>query len=150
MATTHHTAAGRPLFVWPTARAVVLCAAVGIFVALCVLPVIYMLVVSFSNADGGFSLDHYRRLLAEPRQRELLLASALLGGGAAALATVIGAPLGLLLARVELRGKRLLRLALVSPLVIPPYILALAWIYLGGPVGLIAQALGRDLLSGWT
>jgi iron(III) transport system permease protein len=150
METAHNTAVIRNPFVWPTTRTVVIGFAVGLFTALCVLPAIYMLGVSLINVDGGFSLDHYRRLLTEPRQRELLLTSTLLGGGTAALATVLGAPLGLLLARVELRGKRLLRLVLVIPLVIPPYILALAWIYIGGSAGLIAQASGRDLLSGWT
>ena len=39
---------------------------------------------------------------------------------------------------------------LVIPLVVPPYVLALAWILLSGPVGLLARSLGHDLLSGWT
>jgi iron(III) transport system permease protein len=96
------------------------------------------------------SIDHYRRLLAEARQRDLLLNSTLLGAGTAVLATAIGAPLGLLLARADLAAKRFWRLALVVPLVVPPYILGLAWIYVGGSAGLLTQVLGRDLLSNWT
>jgi iron(III) transport system permease protein len=129
---------------------VALGAAVAFFIALCLLPAIYMLVISFIGVDGGLSAAHYRRLLTEPRQRSLFLTSVMLGAGAAVLATLVGAPLGLLLARADLRAKRLWRLALIVPLVIPPYILALAWIYLGGPVGIIAQAFGRDLFSEWT
>lgn len=134
----------------PSARSALIGAAVVVFVLLCVLPVVWMLSFSFHDAGDGFTLRHYRRLLADARQRELLLNSTLLGTGAAALATLIGAPLGLLLARVELPLKRLLRLALVVPLVIPPYILALAWVYLGGVTGLLARAFGRDLLAAWT
>lgn len=110
----------------------------------------YMFVVSFISADGSLTFDNYRLLLVESRQRELLLTSTLLGAGAAVLATIIGAPLGLLLARANLPSKRLLRLAFVVPLVIPPYILALAWIYVGGSAGVAAQLFGRDLLSGGT
>jgi iron(III) transport system permease protein len=109
-----------------------------------------MFVVSFLDADGNFTTANYGRLLTEARQLNLLLNSTLLGAGAAVLASFLGAPLGLLLARADLPAKRFFRLALIIPLVIPPYILALAWIYLGGTAGLLAQAVGRDLLSGYT
>ena len=134
----------------PSARVLALVVAALLFITLCALPAIYMFVVSFISADGSLSFYNYRRLFAEPRQRELLLTSTLLGTGAAAVATIVGAPLGLLLARADLPAKRLLRFAFVVPLVIPPYILALAWIYVGGSAGVAAQVLGRDLLSGWT
>jgi iron(III) transport system permease protein len=134
----------------PSARTFVCVAASVLFVLLCVLPTMYMIGMSLFSADGSFTLANYSRLFVEPRQRQLLLATALLGAGCAIGATLIGAPLGWLLARADLPIKRLLRFALVIPLVIPPYILALAWIYLGGSAGLIAQAVGRDLLSGYT
>jgi iron(III) transport system permease protein len=109
-----------------------------------------MLGVSFVGPDGGVSAGNYTRLFAEPRERQLMLNSVLLGAGASLLATLIGAPLGLLFARARFPLKRLLRIALVTPLLIPPYILALAWIYIGGPVGLMARLAGRDPLSNWT
>src|SRR5215510_11008134 len=70
--------------------------------------------------------------------------------GSAMMAVLIGAPLGLLFARASFPLKRLLRIALAVPLVVPPYILALAWIYIGGSAGILAQLFGSDLLSGWT
>src|SRR5262245_15883516 len=133
-----------------SARFVTIGVAAGLFILVCVLPVLYMLVVSFTGVDGRFSLVNYRGLLTDGRRPELLLNSALLGMGASLIATLIGAPLGMLMARAELPGKRFLRLALIVPAVIPPYVLALAWIYLGGPVGLLSRAPGSDLLSGWT
>jgi iron(III) transport system permease protein len=54
-------------------------------------------------------------------------------------ATLLGAPLGLLLARSDVRGKTWRRLALVAPLVVPPYVLALAWTHLAGATGLSAE-----------
>jgi iron(III) transport system permease protein len=134
----------------PSARLVTLVIAAFLFVALCLLPTVYMFGVSLTGPDGGFSIDNYRRLFMDARQRKLLLDSTLIGAGAAALATCVGVPLGLLLARTDVPAKRLLRLLFVVPLVIPPYILGLAWIYIGSSTGLMAQIFGRDLLSGWT
>ncbi len=134
----------------PSVRTVTVGIAAILFVALCALPTIYMFVVSFINANGSFSFANYRLLLTETRQRELLLTSIQLGTGTAVLATAIGVPLGMLLARADLPAKRFFRVALVVPLVLPSYMLALAWIYVGGSAGLVAQLIVRDLLSRWT
>jgi iron(III) transport system permease protein len=134
----------------PSTRTIVLAVAIALFVAFCVLPVVYMFSVSITDAAGTLSLDNYRQLFTEPRRRDLLLTSSLLGGGTAIVATMLGTPLGLLLARSALPAKRLLRMALVVPLVVPPYVIALAWVLLTGPAGLLAKVLGRDLLSSWT
>jgi iron(III) transport system permease protein len=91
-----------------------------------------MFAVSFLSPDGTLTLSNYTRLLGEQRQRELLLTTITLGAAAAAVATVVGVLLGFLLARVDLPHVALLRLALLVPLVIPPYVLALVWIFLTG------------------
>lgn len=147
------TAKGNTLrlpLVLPSSRTIILGAAVALFLLLCVLPILYMLGISFISADGRFSFENYRRLLIDARQREMLLTSTLLGAGTALLATSVGAPLGLLLARTRLPLKRVLRIALVIPLVVPPYVLALAWVSITGSTGFVASWLGRDLLSAWT
>jgi iron(III) transport system permease protein len=41
-------------------------------------------------------------------------------------------------------------MALVLPLIVPPYVFALAWILLTGSTGLVSGAIGHDLLSSWT
>lgn len=138
------------LAILPTTRSAVIGVTFILFIGLCVLPVIYMFVVSFISVDGSFTFDNYRRLLVESRQRDLLLNSTLLGAGSAMFGTLLGAPLGLLLARTRLPAKRLLRIALIIPLIIPPYVLALAWILLTGSTGLLARVIGRDFLSDWT
>ena len=120
---------------WLSSRTVVTGTAVVLFIACCVLPVAYLLTVPLTTGDVS-----YRALWLDARQQGLLWNTAQLGVGTALLATVIGAPLGLVLARVDLRGKALLRIALAAPVVLPPYVVALAWTYLGS----------RSDLAEWT
>jgi iron(III) transport system permease protein len=120
---------------WPSSRTVVVTAAVVLFAACSLLPVAYVLTAPLSGAIGstGVWLDD--------RQKGLLWNTARLGLGTALLATAIGAPLGVSLARVAFRGKSLLRVALAAPVLLPPYVVALAWTYLGS---------SQDLFSRWT
>ncbi len=133
-----------------SSRALILAFATTVFVVCCVLPVLYMFIVSLTNSTGSFTINNYRQLILDPRQHRLLLTSIIAAGGAAIFATALGAPLGLLLARSNVPVKRLLRIALIVPLVVPTYVMALAAVLLTGPVGLFASLAGRDLLSGWT
>lgn len=133
-----------------TSRGAAMSIAATLFFVLCVAPALYMFVISLAGADGRLGFENYQRMFSEARQRELFVNSIALGAGSAVMAVLIGAPLGLLFARANFPLKRLLRIALVAPLVIPPYILALAWIYIGGPAGIVAQLFGRDPLSEWT
>lgn len=110
-------------------RTPVLTAAVVLFVIVCVLPVASMV---WGAVTQGVVQSNAETLLLDARQRGLLTNSALLASGTAILATLIGAPLGVALSRVPLPYKAVLRVALATPVTLPPYIVALAWIYLGG------------------
>jgi iron(III) transport system permease protein len=129
----------------PSTRTIVVGSAMVLFVVCCLFPIGYLMLVSLSGNGAA-----YAALWLDARQRELLSNTALLGTGTALLATAIGAPLGLALARIALPGKALLRVALAAPVLLPPYIVALAWTYLGSSRGLLAALAGRDLLSEWT
>jgi iron(III) transport system permease protein len=114
----------------------------------CVLPGAYMFIVSLFTAEGAFTLSNYSRLLAEPRQRELLLTTITLGAAASAIATILGVPLGFFLARMELPRVALFRVALLIPLVIPPYVLALVWIFITGYSSISYSLAGASLVLG--
>ncbi|MCA1628107.1 MAG: hypothetical protein LC742_09110, partial [Acidobacteria bacterium] len=58
--------------VLPAPRTIILGGAGASFLLLCVMPILYMLVISFISADGGFSFENYRQLLIDSRQSELL------------------------------------------------------------------------------
>lgn len=124
---------------WRSSRTAVIGIAGVLFVVGCVLPTAFVVMTSLRGASGAFALD--------ARQWALLANTASLGIGAAMLATAIGAPLGLLFARAPLPGKALLRVALAAPLLLPPYVVALAWTYVGSRRGLVATAVGGDLFT---
>ncbi|MPY91225.1 MAG: ABC transporter permease subunit [Luteitalea sp.] len=130
-------------------QAAVLALAGTAFAVCCVLPLAYMVWRSLASAPQG-GAPVVAALLLDARQRELLANSTLLGAGTALGATLIGAPLGVALARVALPFKGVLRVALIAPLLLPPYVMGLAWLYLGGSAGLVARMVGRDVLSPWT
>ena len=130
---------------WPSSRTTVVGIAVLLFVVCCLLPVGYLLTMPLSGSNRA-----YAAVWLDVRQRGLLSNTAVLGTGTALLATAIGAPLGLALARIALPYKALLRLALAAPVLLPPYVVALAWTYLGSSRGLVVTLAGRDLLSEWT
>jgi iron(III) transport system permease protein len=116
---------------WPSTRTIVAAIAAVLFAVCCLLPIAYLVSISLSSLPGGSVLS------LDARQQGLLWNTTVLGLGTALLATAIGTPLGLALARVPLRGKAVLRVALAVPVLLPPYIVALAWTYL-------------DFFSEWT
>ncbi len=129
----------------PSTRTIVVGLAVVVFAACCLLPIASLVTIPLRSASAVGSV-----VSLDARQQGLLWNTTLLGVGTAVVATAIGAPLGLVLARVAVPGKPLLRVALAVPVFLPPYIVGLAWTYLGGSRGLVASALGRDFLSEWT
>ncbi len=128
---------------WLPTRPLVVGAAMSVFVVASILPLLYMVVQAIAGSGFG-------PLLLDARQRTLLYNTALLGAGAAAFAALLGVPLGLGLARMRGRYTAPLRVALAAPVLLPPYIVGLAWTYIGGVAGIAATVAGRDLLSGWT
>jgi iron(III) transport system permease protein len=126
-------------------RTIVIGVAVAAFLVCCVLPIVYLLVTALGTGNGTYSA-----VVLDRRQRGLLYNTALLGIGTGLLATAIGAPLGVALARVPLRKKAVIRLILAAPVLLPPYVVALAWIYLGSSRGLLATLTARSLFSEWT
>jgi iron(III) transport system permease protein len=114
---------------WRSSRTVIVLAAATVFVVACVLPPVFMLTTIVLSTDPIGTL---RNAFLDSRQNNLLFTTIRLGVGTAALATAIGVGLGFVLARIALPFKPALRIALVAPAVLPPYVIALAWTYIGG------------------
>jgi iron(III) transport system permease protein len=129
---------------WQSSRTVVVGLAIGVFVVCCLLPVGYLLIITFAPGDV-WSVQ-----MLDPRQRRLLTTTTLLGLGTTVLSSAIGAPLGVVLARVAVPGKTLLRIALAAPVLLPPYIAGLAWTYFASSEGWAGTLVGSELLSEWT
>src|SRR5262245_8484029 len=114
---------------WRSSRTVVTAAAATVFVVACVLPLVYVLLSMF-RSHAALLLLHSARV--DVRQQHLLYTTVIVGLGTASLASGVGTGLGLALARVSMPFKSAVRLALVAPAVLPPYVIALAWSYRGG------------------
>lgn len=100
--------------------------AAAVFVVVSLLPVVYMFALALASPGA------WAATILDDRQRGLLLNTTALGVGSAVFATAVGAPLGFILARVPVPCKSGLRLTLLAPLLLPPYVIALAWMYLEG------------------
>jgi iron(III) transport system permease protein len=122
--------------------------ACAIFVIVCVLPTAAMLAGSFTGEAGRGTLDAYRGVLSDARQWQLLTTSMSLGVGAALVAGALGMPVGLALARgVTVPGPW--RVVTIAPLLIPPYVMAVAWTLTIGPSGPLASVLSARRLNDW-
>ena len=105
------------------------------------LPVAAMLKESVT-VDGGFSLDGYRALLRSGGQSGRLMAHSLaLSLLTASISTFFGVALGVLLGKTDLPLRGLLTLLFTLPLLLPPYVLAVAWFSILGRTGLLGAVL---------
>ncbi|MCY2961477.1 MAG: ABC transporter permease subunit [Planctomycetota bacterium] len=95
-----------------------LLAAVVAFALLGLAPVVVMV----ARVDGA---DLHAILAA--RSAALLGRTALLGAGAALIALVVGIPFGFLVARTDVPGAPLWRIAGVLPILLPPLVVAMSW-----------------------
>jgi iron(III) transport system permease protein len=106
--------------------------AVGVLVPV-VVPVAALFIRTFSAADTA------AKVIFSPRTLELVIRSAVLTVLVTATATAIGIAVAWLTTRSDLRGRRTWAVLATMPLVIPSYVLALAFLAAGGPRGIIAD-----------
>ena len=105
-----------------------------------VLPVVLSWIGSF-RGDEGWSLAAYKDVLLDYRSLLLLRNTLLLGLCTTAAATAIGVPLALIAGRTNAMRWRTALPLLIVPLLIPPYLHAVAWIHLLGPASFISKTL---------
>lgn len=116
-------------------------------VAVCGLLPLFSMVLQAFTSDGSLSLAALEGVLDSPRQWRLLGNSLALAASSASMAAVAGVPLGLLLARTDLPGRRLLSMIFALPLLVPPYVMAVAWLDLLAPDGPVAPLVPAGLLD---
>ena len=107
--------------------------AIGLLLFLVVNPLLRLLVVSFHQPDGAFTLANYFVAYGRARYVEALLNSLILGVSAASLCLVFGVPLAWALSRTDMPAKGLIWVAILGTFIIPPYLGAVGWILLAGP-----------------
>ncbi|MFN2321481.1 MAG: ABC transporter permease [Trueperaceae bacterium] len=78
-------------------------------------------------------------LLENPQARRAIQHSLRVAATVSVFATLTGAVLVFLLERLAIPGRRALRLLLLVPLIVPPQILAIAWLGWAGPAGILTR-----------
>ena len=89
--------------------------------------------------NGRFSFDLFYNLFASAQTRHLLLTSLSLAGLVTLLSLLVGLPLGILLGKSDVSGRPLLTMLFTIPLLIPPYVQAVAWFHLLGRQGWVSR-----------
>lgn len=104
-------------------------------------PVIAMVANTF-HGDGGVSFRAYQTLWSADGQLATLMdRSLVLSLLTAGLATTVGVPLGILLGKSNLPFRGTLTALFAVPLLIPPYVFAVAWFGVLGKTGWLGETL---------
>lgn len=126
--------------------------AVGLLIiAFLAVPAFFIVPVSFTTESfiewppRGFTLKWYRIYLASQQWVGATIRSLGVGAATATLAMLVGTPAAFVLARRELRARTAALAFILSPLIIPRMIIAVALFYLYARVGLIGTPLGLVL-----
>jgi ABC-type spermidine/putrescine transport system permease subunit II len=130
------------------------CGRLGLWVFSCLViifliaPILVVIVVSFNDTtlfelpQARWSLRWYGTLLDSREWREAFWLSLWVAAAVTALALMLGVPAGYALARSQFSGRRLLEFVLISPMIVPVIVLALALYALFARLGLIGRPAG--------
>lgn len=113
-----------------------------LFIGIGLAPVFTVLIKSLF-VDGEFSLQNYGTLFQSNREWRLLFNTLSLAGATTFITVLLGVSLGTLLGKSDLPLRRFFAVLFIIPLIIPSYILAIAWFYCLGRSGIVASVLGE-------
>jgi iron(III) transport system permease protein len=102
-----------------------------------------MVLTQAVGGPGGWTLEAVRRFAHERNEWQALLASLLLSIASVAGSALVGVPLGVLTARVAFPGRRVVATLLGLPVVLPPLVGVLAFMFLFGETGFLAHLVQR-------
>ncbi|TQI75349.1 putative spermidine/putrescine transport system permease protein [Bosea sp. AK1] len=121
---------------------------VGLIVAFLLVPVLFLIPVSFTTSSfmrwppEFFTLRWYQTYLLHPIWVSAIVRSLLVGLGAAIIATAVGTPAAFALVRGRLPGKPALMSFIIVPMILPHMVLAIALFSLYAQIGLLGSAFG--------
>jgi iron(III) transport system permease protein len=118
-------------------RTLVAVATIVVVGYLALIPLVYLLWTTFSDAQG-FSLGGFARAYGDPRIGELVGNSLWFAAGSALLSLAVGTALAYFNVRTDVPFKALFFAASIIPLIIPGILYTIAWIFLASPtIGLL-------------
>lgn len=99
---------------------------------------------AFVNADGSFTMGHFGAFFNQPLMQEAFFNSLYVAGWSALLASLIAVPLAYFTVRFEFRGALIIQTLGVLPLIMPPFVGAVAMQLIFGRSGSV-----NLLLNDW-
>lgn len=99
---------------------------------------------AFVNADGSFTMGHFGAFFNQPLMQEAFFNSLYVAGWSALLASLIAVPLAYFTVRFDFRGALIIQTLGVLPLIMPPFVGAVAMQLIFGRSGSV-----NLLLSDW-
>ncbi|MDR7418269.1 MAG: iron ABC transporter permease [Armatimonadota bacterium] len=127
-------------------HAVLMAAVLGILAVFVVLPIAAVLKVAVTDNDGRFTLSHLLRFFENPLYVESLVNSLLAGFWTVVIGSALALPLAFVVARFDFPGRMLIVTLSTLPLVMPPFVGAIALTQVFGRAGTITLLL-HDLLG---
>jgi iron(III) transport system permease protein len=119
---------------------------IAALLVLTVYPMIWLVLGSLREKTGGYGFANFIELNEKFAFVRVLLNSWIFALGAAAAATLIGVVLAVLVARTDAPFKRLARLSAILAFVSPPWLTAMAYVYIASPnAGFVNQLLDSAL-----
>ncbi|MGZ5222831.1 MAG: ABC transporter permease [Burkholderiales bacterium] len=94
--------------------------------AFLIIPVATVVYVAFAEPGGGFTLSHFQSFFHLSLMRESFWNSLLVAGASVVFATLIAVPLAYFTVRFQFRGALLIQTLGVLPLIMPPFVGAVA------------------------
>ncbi|MFH1346609.1 MAG: ABC transporter permease subunit [Pseudomonadota bacterium] len=104
----------------------------GLVVAVLILPIIVVMIISFSSASyltfppPGLSLRWYEQFFSDSNWMRAFWTSSIIAAVSAFIAVALGTSAALGIVRSNIRGKSTIMLLLVSPIIVPPVVLGLS------------------------
>jgi len=121
-------------------------AAVAALVVLVVLPIASLILGSLLS-NGGVSFDYFGEVLSGRLYLSALRNSLVLGAWTGLFSLLIGVLMAFAVARTDVPGKRLLQLTASLSYLSPPFLTAIAFVYLFSPNAGLVNVLMRDVLG---
>jgi iron(III) transport system permease protein len=114
----------RATFTWGQAAVAALIAA--FLLVFLIVPVVTVVYVAFADGAGGVTLSHFGSFFSLSLMRESFWNSLYVGVWSVAIATLIAVPLAYFTVRFEFRGALLIQTLGILPLIMPPFVGAVA------------------------
>ena len=106
-----------------------------------VLPLVKVLIQSFTDAEGTYSFGGYIRAFQFKQNRDAMVHTLVSSVSAAAIATVIGFIFAYCACYIKMRAKKFFNVIAILPIISPPFSVSLSIILLFGNKGLITHTL---------